>query len=374
MKYLFINAVCGIRSTGRICTDLAKQVEKEGHEVKIAYGRATVPKQYERYAIRIGNNIDVCFHTLMSRYFYDRGYWSRTATKKFLKWADEYDPDILWIHNIHDYFINIVMLFSWIKSKPEMKVYWTQHDCWAFTGQCCYFSYCGCEEWKHSCNRCPQFHNRAVPRLSQRISKSYEIKKKLFTGIREMTLITPSVWLADLLQMSFMKEYKIVVKRNTIDSSVFKPTSSDFRIKNNLNNKVIILGVASPWSERKGLRDFLKLASLLSDEYVVLLVGVSEKQRRHFPSNVMGLLRTDSAKQLAEIYTASDIFLNMTYEDNYPTTNLEAQACGTPAITYRAGGSPESVPKRNVCEQGDIKAVYEKIINHDYDDAISLLT
>lgn len=371
MRVLLINAVCGIKSTGRICIDIAEQYESKGYEVKIAYGRDDVPEQYEKYAVKIGDLCDVYFHASMSKIFGDRGYWSKRATAKFLKWADEYNPDVLWLHNIHDYFINIEMLFNWIKSRKNMKIKWTQHDCWAFTGYCAYFSYIKCEKWKKECCKCYYSRKNHIP-LVDRSKRNFNKNRELFTGINNLTIITPSQWLADLIKQSYLQEYEVKVIHNRIDDTIFKPTIGQFREQYNLKDKFIILGVASPWSKRKGLDDFIKMSQLLNKKYVIVLVGVSNKQKESLPSNIVGITRTDSAEKLAEIYTAADIFVNPTYEDNYPTTNLEAQACGTPVITYKTGGSPESVPENNVCEQGDIKGIVEKIVNKQYDVAHKL--
>lgn len=145
MKVLFINSVCGIGSTGRICTDLAQQLEAEGNEVKIAYGRkGTVPEQFQKYAVRIGTDFDCKMHAIQTRLFDTHGFGSKRATKEFLKWAEEYKPDLLWLHNLHGYYINVEMLFDWIKKHPEMQVKWTLHDCWAFTGHCSHFTMVKC--------------------------------------------------------------------------------------------------------------------------------------------------------------------------------------------------------------------------------------
>lgn len=193
------------------------------------------------------------------------------------------------------------------------------------------------------------------------VSKNFERKRKAFTGVKNMTLITPSKWLADLTRQSFLKEYPVEVHYNTIDTSIFKPTPSDFRERYGLQDKIIVLGVANVWEDRKGLFDFYKLAKMLDDRYVIVLVGLSEKQIKKLPKNIKGIQRTNSPQELAAIYTAADVFVNPTYEDNYPTVNLEAQACGTQVLTYRAGGSPESVPENNVFEVGDVVSFSRKI-------------
>ncbi len=359
MKLLLINAVCGIRSTGRICVDIAEQYEKDGYDVKIAYGRENVPKQYEKYAVKIGGNADVYAHALGHKLFDNRGAYSKSATKKFLEWADEFDPDILWLHNLHDFYINIKLLFGWIKSRPNMQVKWTQHDCWAFTGGCYHYQISKCNKWQSKCDSCPKVSSSRG--IFLKTKKNFELKKKLFCGIKNMTLITPSYWLREEVQKSFLKEYPIEVVHNKIDLNVFKPTEGDFRKRYGLEGKTIILGVASAWSKEKGLDDFIKLSTMLDDGKKIVLVGLKKEQMKNVPESILVIPRTNNAKELAEIYTTSDVFLNLTYEDTYPTVNLEAQACGTPVITYKTGGSPESVPTENVVECGNLEEIVEKL-------------
>lgn len=365
MKVLFINSVCGIRSTGRICAELAQKLESQGHECKIAYGRIEeVPEKYQKYAVRIGTDVDMKLHGLRTRLLDEHGFGSKKATKKFLKWADEYDPEILWLHNIHGYFINIELLFDWIKSRPNMKVKWTLHDCWAFTGHCTHFTFAKCEQWKTKCLDCAQKKEYPSSFLKSNCKNNFERKRDAFCGVQDMTLITPSKWLADLVKLSFLKEYPIEVNYNSIDTTVFKPTPSDFRKRNGLENKKIILGVASTWSERKGLSDFFKLADMIDERYHIVLLGLDEKQMKSLKPNMFGLRRTNSTKELAEIYTAADVFFNPTYEDNYPTVNLEAEACGTPVITYATGGSPETIKGENsaIVTTGDIDKAFSIIL------------
>ena len=362
MKVLLINSVCGIGSTGRICTDLAKKLEADGHEVKIAYGRSdVVPDQLRKYSIRIGNGVDVKMHALQTRLFDNHGLASKRATKKFLQWADEYSPDLLWLHNLHGYYINYELLFRWIKSRPGMQVKWTLHDCWAFTGHCSHFTIVKCEQWKNHCSYCPQTRLYPACYGMGATSQNFDRKREAFTGVKNMTLITPSQWLADLVKQSFLKEYPVEVHYNTIDTNVFKPTPSDFRERYGLAGKRIVLGVASIWDERKGLRDFYKLATILDDQYAIVLVGLSEKQIKELPKNILGIRRTNSPQELAAIYTAADVFFNPTHEDNYPTVNLEAEACGTRVVTYDTGGCRETIhsPKSVVIPVG----TYRKLQN-----------
>ena len=364
MRVLFINSVCGTGSTGKITAALAEDYERQGHEVRIAYGRYSyVPEKFRRFAVRIGSMKDVYCHALLSRFTDKHGFYSRSATRDFLKWADEYDPDLVWLHNIHGYYINIELLFSWIKARPNMKVLWTLHDCWSFTGHCAYFTMVGCEAWRTGCEKCSQKSSYPAS-LIDGSRWNYEAKKRIFTGVRDLTLITPSKWLADLTRQSFLREYPVEVRYNTIDTKIFRPTPSDFRRRLGLEGKFIVLGVASVWEKRKGLEDFVRLSGLLDPErFAIVLVGVNKKQIKALPKNIVAIERTNNQRELAEIYTASDVLFTPSYEENYPTVNLEAEACGTPVITYDAGGSPETLhdPRSLVVPCGDIEAVKEAL-------------
>lgn len=359
MRVLIINEYCGTRSTGKIACEIAEKYECEGHEVRVAYGRNdNVPEKYRRFTVKIGTMKDVYLHALMTRLTGRTGFFSRGATRKFLKWADEYDPDFLWLHNIHGYYINIELLFNWIKSRPNMKVNWTLHDCWAFTGHCAYFTMAGCEKWMTHCGHCPQKDTYPASFVDNS-SRNYDDKRRLFTGVKDMTIITPSQWLADLVKQSYLKEYPVEVRYNTIDTEIFRPRPSDFREKSGLAGKIIMLGVASDWDKRKGLGDFVRLAGMLDPEkYAIVLVGLSPKQMKALPKNITAIERTNNQIELAEIYTAADVFFIPSYEENYPTVCLEAEACGTPVIAYNAGGTPETLhdPRSCVIDCGDVEA------------------
>ena len=353
MKVLFINSVCGIGSTGRICTDLAQQLEAEGNEVKIAYGRkGTVPEQFQKYAVRIGTDFACKMHAVQTRLFDPHGFGSKKATQEFLKWAEEYKPDLLWLHNLHGYYINVEMLFDWIKKHPDMQVKWTLHDCWAFTGHCSY---------------CSQLRRYPACFAISNVSKNFERKRKAFTGVKNMTLITPSKWLADLTRQSFLKEYSVEVHYNTIDTSIFKPTPSDFRERYGLKDKFIVLGVANVWEDRKGLFDFYKLAQMLNDKYAIVLVGLNEKQIKDLPKNVKGIQRTNSPQELAAIYTAADVLVNPSVEETFGMTPVEAQACGTPSIVYEDTACAEVARQNgNIVVPQDVNALYEAITGHKF--------
>lgn len=342
MRVLMINSVCGIKSTGRICTDLADALTQKGHKVKIAYGRENVPEQYKKYAVRIGTDLEVKIHGLQSRIFDNTGFGSNKATKKFLEWADKYNPDVLHLHNIHGYYINIELLFKWIKSRPKMKVIWTLHDCWAFTGHAAYCDAVNCNRWQKKCYDCP---NKAEYPKSfvDRSSNNWIQKKRIFNGLKNLIIVTPSFWLAGLVKKSFLSDYDVRVIYNGVDLDIFKPSASDFRKKYHIENKKILLGVASTWSERKGLKDLVRISNELDDEYSMVLVGINQEQIHSSNSKIICISSTNNPRELAEIYSAADVFINPSVEETMGLVTVEALACGTPVITYNRTAVPEVV-------------------------------
>lgn len=342
MKVLMINVVCGIRSTGRICTDLATVLEGQGHEVKIAYGRENIPEQFQKFAIRIGTNLDVQLHGIRTRLLDQCGFGSKRVTKRFVEWLNTYDPDIIHIHNLHGYYINIEILFDYLK-RSRKKIIWTLHDCWAFTGHCSHFSNIKCEQWMNGCYQCPQKKDYPATLFVDNSKRNWELKKQLFTGVSNLSIVTPSEWLKGLVEKSFLKEYDVMAIPNGVDLSIFKPTPSDFREKYGLTNKKIILGVATAWSERKGLKEFIELSKILDNDFKVVLVGMDKNQIRKLPATILGLAKTASVKELAEIYTAADVFINAGREETMGMTTVEAMACGTPVVVSNLTAVPEVV-------------------------------
>lgn len=370
MKVLQINSVCGFGSTGRIATDLYKVLEEQGHECLIAYGRGTAPEGINSY--KIGTNLDTYLHVARTRLLDQHGYGSKKPTIELVKKIKEYNPDVIHLHNLHGYYLNLEVLFNYL-AQSNKPVVWTLHDCWAFTGHCAYFDYIGCDKWKDECGNCPQ---KKIYPNSYGLDNSYNNfnqKKALFTRLNNLTIITPSQWLANLVKESFLNKYPIQVINNGIDLNVFKPTSSEFRKKYHLEEKKIILGVANVWNQRKGFNTFIELSSKLDEDYQIVLVGVTEKQKNNLPSNIIGINRTNNIEELAEIYTVADVFVNPTLEDNFPTVNLESAACGTPVITYKTGGSPESsYSPACVVDKGNYEAILHLLKGGAYEYALEL--
>ena len=339
-RVFLINVTCGFGSTGRIVTGLARELESYGYVTRIAYGRGNAPEELDAY--RIGSDLDVNLHGILSRITDRQGFYSTAATKRLIEEIKRFDPQIVHLHNIHGYYLNVRLLFEFLKSS-HIRVIWTLHDCWSFTGHCTHFEYIGCQKWQKGCSHCEQLREYPKSLLMDSSERNYYEKLELFGDMPHMELVTPSYWLKGKAEQSFMGKYPISVVPTGIDLESFAPTPSELRARYNIGERFLVLGAASPWRERKGLFEFYKLARSLSDKYVIVLLGLNKKQIEALPPGIIGLGRTDSIKEMAQWYTAADAYVNLTLEDTFPTTNIEALACGTPVVTYMAGGSPEAI-------------------------------
>ena len=305
-RILFINSVCN-GSTGTICKNLYKAAVEAGHECCIAYGRGEVPRGFN--TIKIGNKLDFYLHVLKARLFDASGFGSKRATKEFIKKIDEFKPDIIHLHNIHGYYVNIEILFNYLKQHPEIKKVWTLHDCWAFTGHCAYYTYAKCDKWKSCCNGiCP--NKKEYPKtIFSRIKINFNKKKQIFSDVENMVLVTPSKWLKSEVENSFLKKYHVDVINNGVDTNIFKPTKSTIKKRYDVEDKKIILGVASVWDKRKGLDVFIKLSKQLNSEYKIVLIGLNKKQIKQLPDNIVGISRTENVQELAKWYSAAYIYI-----------------------------------------------------------------
>lgn len=362
MKVLIINSVCGIRSTGKIVVDLYNSIEERGDICCIAYGREKCPENIK--TIKIGTNLNSYIHLIKTRIFDKHGFGSKKATKEFIKKIEEYNPDIIHLHNLHGYYINIEILFEYLR-KSNKKVIWTLHDCWAFTGHCASFDYIGCKKWEKGCDNCCQVSEYPVSNIKDNSKLNYSKKKEIFTSLKNMTIVTPSKWLANLVKQSFLKKYDVKIINNGIDLEVFKPTKNEIRKQYKIENKFIILGVASIFNDRKGLEYFIRLSKMLDDRFQIILIGVPKKIVNTLPNNIICINRINNINKLKEFYTAADVFFNPTMEEVFGMTNIEALACGTPVITFNTGGSPECIVNEKcgyVVNKGDINQVYKNIL------------
>jgi len=383
MKVLQINTVYGTGSVGRICMDLYEICEKNGIEAYMAYGRGEIHPEINGY--KIGSAKDMVEHVLWNFFRGESGFHSTMLTKAFLIYLDQINPDIIHLHNIHGFYLQTELLFDYIREKNK-KVIWTLHDCWPFTGHCAYFDYVACEKWKTGCKDCV-IHASAYPYAifcdsTQRI---YPRKKEAYCGVKNLTIVTPSSWLAGLVKQSFLKEYPVKVIPNGIDLEKFNPNvqiperlretglfDDEAQADGQQERVPYILGVANVWEHRKGLTFFERMAeenarlykTTGSVPYRIVLVGLKPKQvrrlkRKYDKHVILGMKRTQNTEELAALYANAAVYVNATLEDNFPTTNLEALACGTPVITFQTGGSAESIDEScgRVVTKGDYTAL-----------------
>lgn len=349
-------------SVGRIAEQIGQIAIQNGWKSYITYARNHLPS--ESHVIKIGTMLDVYMHGILTRITDRHAFYSKSATKKLINQIIEIKPDIIHLHHLHGYFINIKILFDFL-FKLDIPIVWTFHDCWSFTGHCAHFEYVNCNKWLTECYNCPQKKEYPASFLIDRSKKNYKEKKELFNSIENMIIVPVSYWLGDLVKQSFLKQYPAKVIQNGIDIEIFKPSTNidEIKRKYNLTKEFVILGVASLWTERKGIQDFIKLNKILCSDEKIILVGLSKKQIKNLPSNIIGIERTENVQQLVNLYSIADVFVNPTLEDTFPTTNLESLACGTPVITYNSGGSPEIIDVNTgiVVEKGNIDKLLEAI-------------
>lgn len=360
MRVFQINAV-PYGSTGSIMFRLADAVRQQGHQVLCTTG-FTWKKCSRSDHFITSNIIEKSLHIHLARITGRLGCFSRAATRRMLRQMDEFAPDVIHLHNLHGWFVNLPMLFGYIREK-KIPVIWTLHDCWAFTGHCAHYDGIGCEKWKTGCYSCPLYCR--YPRTYFDYSKTmYRLKKEWFSGVEDLTIVTPSQWLADQVRQSFLAPYPVRVIHNGIDLQVFSPDCGGNRVCDSLSGKHIVLGVAYAWDDKKGLDVLIELDKRLPENYKIVIVGTDEHVERLLPENIVSIRRTRNREELAQLYAAADVFVNPTREDNFPTVNMEALACGTPVVTFNTGGSPE-IPDEScgiVVPKNDIGAMEQQIL------------
>lgn len=332
-------------STGKIMKGISLVAQENGYETYMAFPASLYTRTVENNDIIICSSFWNRVNQKVAYYTGLNGCFAPLVTRKFLERMDQINPNIFHFHNLHNSYINLPMLFNYVKQN-QIKVLWTLHDCWAFTGHCPYFTLAACDKWKTGCGNCPQL-NIYPPARIDKTKEMWERKKQWFSGVENLTIVTPSEWLAGLVKQSFLSQYPIKVINNGIDLTVFKPTESNIRSKYNISDeKIVLLGVSFGWGERKGIDVFKYLANKLDQRYQIILVGTDATIDRELPSNIISIHRTQNQLELASIYTAADLLINPTREDTFPTVNIEALSCGTPVITFNTGGSPEIINEK----------------------------
>lgn len=353
-KLLQINVTANSGSTGKIAEAIGQLAISRGWESWIAYGRGT--PQSESRLIRIGNDWDMRWHGVETRLLDNHGLASRRTTRLFISRIKEINPDIIHLHNIHGYFINYPLLFRFLREWGG-PVVWTWHDIWPMTGHCAFFGKDQCDKWKTACHECKRKTVYPASLLNNRSSRNFEDKRRAFSGMKDLTIVLVSDWLNEIRKDSFLKDTHGVVIHNGIDLDVFSPEPVPSK------EKGYVLAVANVWTSEKGWDDIMSLRKILADDIDIIMVGLNDKQMANLPNGIKGLRRTQNLNELRSLYSNAIAFINPTWGDNFPTTNIEALACGTPVITYRTGGSPEAIDSNTgiVVEQGDVQGLKKAI-------------
>lgn len=355
MKILQINCIANSCSTGRIAEQIGELAQQEGWESYIAYGQYAYTSSSK--LIRIASKFDLGIHFLETRVLDRHGLSSRWATKRLIQKIKEINPDIIHLHNIHGYYLNYPILCEYLISSGK-PVVWTMHDCWALTGHCAYFDTANCERWKSGCYQCPLKSIYPKSIFADRSVKNYSEKSRWFTALDNLTIVAVSNWLNDVVKQSILKEKSLTLIHNGIDIKRFHPVEKiDSRF--HFQGKKVLLGVGAAWTVEKGFNDFIELSKHISEEYCIVMLGVNDRMKKKLPHNIIGINKTENIDILSQLYSRALVLLTLSHNDTFPTTNLEALACGTPVITYPTGGSPEAVDDKTgfVVEVGDFDKV-----------------
>lgn len=366
MKIVEINS-SNFGSTGGIMLNICNIVRDNGMEVYTFNPAGRTQRKGLPYNFSIGNRYERYLSDKINFFTGKQGSLNIFGTRRFLKQLDSISPDIIHFHNLHSNYINLNMLFKYIRKK-QIKVVWTLHDCWAITGHCPYFDIVQCDKWKNGCEKCEMY--KEYPATWRDSSDTeYVHKSQLFKGLPYVHIVTPSVWLKELVEQSFLSDYPISVINNGIDLEVFRPRDSYFRENYGISpEKFVVLGVSFSWGIRKGLDRFINLAKKLDERFQIVLVGTNDNIDKMLPPNIISIHKTQNQVELAEIYSAANIFLNPTREDNFPTVNIESLACGTPVLSYGAGGSAEAFDEScgAIVSDENILKTLEKLIKENF--------
>lgn len=345
-KLVQINTVCNT-STGRIMGNIQREAIRQGYDAVSFVGRRKVFEDVP--CEKFGNPFSFWLHVAWNTAFDRQGYASWFHTRRLVSRLREIQPDIIHLHNLHGYYLNLPVLFRYLNEEFTGKLFWTFHDCWPFTGHCPHYVMAGCDKWILGCHHCPNKKVYPISFFLDASSKNYEDKKKMFSHLEKLTVIVPSEWMAAQVRQSFFRGYPLKVISNGIDLKLFsyRPDSRVFGKYHIPQDKKVLLGVANIWEHRKGFEDFMQLAADLSDDYRIVMVGVSKRQLKMLPGNVIGIERTGDQKELAALYSVAEIFINPSLEESFSLVTVEAFACGTPVIVLDTSAVAELVTPDN---------------------------
>lgn len=367
MKILQINAVYGHGSTGTIVRDIEHLCYANGIECYVASPDPKVREAKHGYVI--GNTLDHKLHALLSRIHGKQAYFSHIPTRKLIRWMEQIKPDIVHLHNLHSNYIHLNMLLDYLAKRDIITIV-TLHDCWFYTGGCFHYANAGCYRWLEKCGNCPKQKLDTPAHLKDCSAQILADRRKYLLAIPRLTVTGVSEWIASEARRTFLKDTKVVTIHNGVDLNVFKPTPSDFRQRLGLEGKYVILGPASKWLSDVNKEVLDKFTKLMHPDEVLLLFGVDVQDTSNLPKNVITYGYTKNREELAQLYTMADVFVNCTREESLSLINIEAQACGTPVVTFDATATPETVDGiySLSTQVGNPDRLYESVENIRYNN------
>lgn len=360
MKVLYINTVFERGSTGKIVKQLGDSVVTLGGDYVVAYGRGI--RKDNEHSYYIGSKMDRYVHAITSRFTDKAGFYSTKSTNELIRFIRQYNPDIIHLHNLHGYYINIRILFNYLKTEFKGRIVWTLHDCWPFTGHCTHYTYAKCEKWKTLCSICGEKKSYPKSVFLDNSKENYQEKRQLFTGINNLTIVTVSDWLKHQVEQSFLNQYPIRRIYNGIDTDFFRQSNNDLREKYNLENKRVILSVSDGWNERKGFNVIINVSKEAPKDWIFIVIGLSKQQIKELPENIIGITKTWNQKELIDYYSIADVLFNPSIEETFGLVTAEAMSCETPAVVFNSTASPELIMDENVGAILDINSSISEII------------
>ena len=361
-KLLIIGSSLNYGSPGHICESIGLKARANGWIVYQAHGlKYSRPSKLKTYAVC--SKFGEFKHTIDSFLFDAHGLSSEKETRLLVKWIENIAPDVIHLHNLHGYYLNYQILFEFL-SEYNRPIVWTMHDFWPITGHCAHFDYIKCDKWKTECDHCPQISSYPRSLVIDKSKRNFYAKKDAFTSVSNLIIITVSDWVGTLYKESFLKGYPIRTIYNGVNTQIFLPTQNELKNRLGLTDKFVLLGVASPWYALKGYDDYILLSTVLPDDCVIIMIGLTQKQIKTLPPNIIGIERTEKEQDLAQYYSMADVTLNLSYQETFGMTTIEGMACGTPGIVYNRTASPELVSQETgiIVEAGNIESLLNAIM------------
>lgn len=363
MKILQINTVSTVGSTGRIVAEICTAAQEKGYNTLTAYSYGEENSVLSGY--KISTQASRRMSVLKCRLFGENVHLAKNDTKKLVKKIKEYAPDIVHLHNLHGYYLDFEILFDCLR-EIDVPVVWTLHDNYAFTGHCTYPERMDCKKYETLCHSCPAKKRYPKSLFFDTAKKSYLEKKRIFTSVPKLHVVTPSHWLGGCAKNSFLGKFPVTVINNGVNTQIFRPTESDVFDEIRKNHSFITISAAATWGKAKGYDILLEIAKKMPPYVHMVVVGVTKELKDSMPPNMTGVLKTNDAYELARLYSAADVFVNPTRNDTFSMVNVEAFSCGIPVITSDAGGTKETISPESgtVVKSEDCDAFCRAILSY----------